>query len=415
MRKVVVTAIMEGYDRLPQAPVSDWEFICFMDNRTFALHREHNWGNIYVEGSDIYLNGWLIKITNCSNREIKIMTHMHVEYDVCVWTDGNIWILQDPEFMLKLMKDSLMLLLDHPKRKSSRQEIRYCLEIGKGDKEILEKQLEEYEKYDDYSLYQMGLYCKTNTSVVNDLMEDWWEQWEKYPSRDQPSFAFASEKYRRNIRNMFVVRDPRMLKSYIAYGFHIQKHPETYIKETHDVRILYVNTFAPNARIGDYYNSLAKTLPDDTWICATDADTMFLDDRSDNIIRTAIREYPEADLFTGWTNRIGFPYQVYNNELFNEPSMIPHRLIASYLADKPVSCTELFSNSAGFCMIFPVRLIGQIEFPPNIQQNNEFWDYTFTKDLLESGRRIFRINNIYLLHYYRFVEGKYNINHIMDA
>lgn len=114
------------------------------------------------------------------------------------------------------------------------------------------------------------------------------------------------------------------------------------------MKVFYSSPFRSDKNIGKANNDFIELLPDDSWVCITDADTCFLNPDYGTRIEKIIKEYGHKwDLIGCLTNRIGGKHQQYNG--FDEDlDMIKHYEIAvSELKD------EMFAGVvAGFLMLF---------------------------------------------------------------
>lgn len=73
--------------------------------------------------------------------------------------------------------------------------------------------------------------------------------------------------------------------------------------------ILCSTPYSPDCNLGGAYNAAMELLPEDGWMAAIDHDAAWTTRVWWRQIEEAVREFPEAGLFTAMTNRIAAPWQ----------------------------------------------------------------------------------------------------------
>lgn len=184
---VVYTAIFGDYDVLidPEVVESDIDYICFTDDETLT--------------SDIWEIRKVTPMTDpaLSNRRIKILAHEYLEeYDISVYIDGNIQIL---ERVKPLIEDYLstadFALYRHPKRTSVFEEAEACIAKNKAEEGPVREQMEHYRDLGfpdnrDLSANYI-LFRRHQKSEIKELMWSWWREVSERVSRDQLSLMFV--------------------------------------------------------------------------------------------------------------------------------------------------------------------------------------------------------------------------------
>ena len=166
------------------------------------------------------------------------------------------------------------------------------------------------------------------------------------------------------------------------------------------------------------YNSFMELLPDNGWAVFRDGDTLFLDSYYGQIIENAIKDNPDTDCFTCFTNRIACPKQTFM--IYNGDDIVKHRQIAKMLREKFGSNCEDFSKPvipnimSGMVMILSKKAWKKIggfkEYKPNYG-NILGVDNRLHIDLFENGFKTKIIKGLYVYHWYR--GGKINeVNHL---
>lgn len=184
---VVYTAIFGDYDVLidPEVVESGVDYVCFTDDETLT--------------SDVWEIRNVTPMTDpaLSNRRIKILAHEYLdEYDISVYIDGNIQILEQVE---PLVEDYLsavdFALYKHPKRSSVFEEAEACIERNKADEGPIREQLEHYHDAgfpDDQALSANRiLFRRHQKPEIKELMGSWWREVSERVRRDQLSLMFV--------------------------------------------------------------------------------------------------------------------------------------------------------------------------------------------------------------------------------
>ena len=76
--------------------------------------------------------------------------------------------------------------------------------------------------------------------------------------------------------------------------------------------------------IGKGINDTISVLPEDSWICLRDIDTMFLLPEQPAWLESIVRSNPDFDVLGASCNRLGSTYQLFNNERSEDPNILHH-------------------------------------------------------------------------------------------
>lgn len=165
--------------------------------------------------------------------------------------------------------------------------------------------------------------------------------------------------------------------------------------------------------LGRGYNYYMGLIPsDDHWAVLQDYDTMFLY-HPEELIKRAIKEYPDTGMFTCYTNRIGNPSQLLNGKISPQRDILAHHDLASRVHNlKLWECTELMEPVSGFCMIIKKSTWKQLRF--NEDQKLLGVDTDFSRLLLSRGKKIRRINGLYMFHFYRMNKSVRDKSHLQS-
>lgn len=185
-KSVIYTGIFGNYDYLrePKSDI-DCDLICFTDNKNL---RSKRWQVIYI-GSN--------KSPNIMNREIKILPHKFLnKYEQSLYIDGNITLIKEPsELFNKYLHKNEMAAPIHDIRNCIFEESKEIVRLGKATKYDIETQIRNYRASgmpEEFGLYEMNvIFRKHNDKKIIQLMELWWEHFNKYSKRDQISFMYS--------------------------------------------------------------------------------------------------------------------------------------------------------------------------------------------------------------------------------
>jgi len=192
MKKVIITYILGGYDRLkePTEITPGWDYLCFSD----VGLRSDIWQPMPLRGRPLGVN--------CPKRRsslIKINHHKFISdrYDVCVTLDGSMQINCNLDgFIEEFWSDELDLAIArHPKRSCLYDEASAVLELQMDDPEIVNAQICRYREQGfpiNYGLYGTRMMIKNNRSGrLRSMCECWEEEYRAGSRRDQLSLTYS--------------------------------------------------------------------------------------------------------------------------------------------------------------------------------------------------------------------------------
>lgn len=192
MKIVIYTAIFNGYDNLQDVSNLQHEDVTFLCISNCIPEHEAT------------SKGWkLLEVNNNKsgtrlNRLFKLSTKYLPDNDINVYLDGNKWIT-DIKLLLTYcihlhISNKQMILFKHWERTTVCAECKEVVNIGRAPEK------ETYEAYNSYIIDgfkdNLGLFCasvqiRKNTKEVNDFLEAWYEEFKKYPYRDQISLPYT--------------------------------------------------------------------------------------------------------------------------------------------------------------------------------------------------------------------------------
>jgi len=176
------------------------------------------------------------------------------------------------------------------------------------------------------------------------------------------------------------------------------------------MEIYYFSPFATDKNLGGAYNRYMELLPnDDDWACFTDGDTMFLCADYGQQILNVIKKYPDAGMLTCYTNRVGNIAQLYQGVMGQIADIRYHKRLAQQIWNKnKTNVIRLSKPISGHMMIIKKKT----------WLNNKFVngllgvDNKISEDLIKKKLPIYLMKGVYILHYYRMVEGEKYKKHL---
>lgn len=130
------------------------------------------------------------------NRYFKILfQNILSKYRYSMYIDANIILYGKPTELVRFINPKTGIALhNHPHRCSVYEEIYAREHLSPEDCEVLEKQKKEY-KRDGFKsgngLFECNVIIRENTDRCRIIMEKWWEEFKKFPKRDQVSFPYV--------------------------------------------------------------------------------------------------------------------------------------------------------------------------------------------------------------------------------
>lgn len=162
-----------------------------------------------------------------------------------------------------------------------------------------------------------------------------------------------------------------------------------------------VTPFRLDKNLGKAYNEVFAQCNEGDWLCVIDWDVMFLTPNFMKFLHGYARSYPDTGIFTCWTNRIHkgaiqqlLPGMYEENDIRKHISMAQSKEIGGY-----ADVTELKKHISGFLMMVSKKTWNEFKFNEDgkcLGVDNEYSDR-----ILAAGKKIFRMNSIYVFHGYR--------------
>jgi hypothetical protein len=161
---------------------------------------------------------------------------------------------------------------------------------------------------------------------------------------------------------------------------------------------------------------MALLQPDD-WAVIMDGDTMFLTPNFGTLIENHIKASPDTGLFTSYASRCHYRIQVPAKVDMENESIRYHKIIGDFFADTRKGKTlEINRKIAGHLMAFRKSTwdrILPIVAVTAVDKQVLGVDTKISKAILSKGLKILLMEDIYLLHYCRLIEGFNNTKHLI--
>ncbi len=169
-------------------------------------------------------------------------------------------------------------------------------------------------------------------------------------------------------------------------------------------RLHFVTPYSFEKNLGKAYNEEFEKVQDDNdWVVLMDGDSHFFTDFGQQI-RAHILARPHAGMFTCITNRVGNKQQCYGGVISENSDYLYHAKLAKRLAIANRGVVKESSRIiSGLLMVVQKkrwREIGGFHEKGILKVDN-----MFSRELLNRNLKIYIMHDIYMIHYYRFLEG----------
>lgn len=177
--------------------------------------------------------------------------------------------------------------------------------------------------------------------------------------------------------------------------------------------IYHFNTLFSGKNIGTYYNQCCRIVPwDDDWICLWDSDILVFNTVTDwnPFMEEQIKKNPDVALFTCMANRIGTHKQRLLPKQDENASMYFHCIKSKHiLKTMGMTVRKDAKSISGMMMLFRKKtwlLVGGF-----YERGILDVDKIFSREITSRGMKIGIMQGMYVMHYYRLVEG--NKDHLL--
>jgi GT2 family glycosyltransferase len=179
------------------------------------------------------------------------------------------------------------------------------------------------------------------------------------------------------------------------------------------MRIHIKTPFDEEKNLGRAYNKAFEDIEESDWVCLIDHDVLFLTPDAINLMYEYVRSYPDTGIFTCYTNRI-HPLacdQLLNGQLSENFNIDFHTQLAYNQKRFGIHVTEINHVISGFLMLVSKRTWNKIKFPEHGKCLGV--DNLFSQAVLNEGKKIYRMDSLYVWHSYRLVNGIKDKTHLV--
>lgn len=191
MKNAIYTCVTGNYDKVknPKVVADNWDYILYTDNKNI---KSDVWKVKYLDKNEFK------GLNNTKKaRKVKVLVNKFMaEYDITIWVDSNIEILENPEnFVNKYKKNNDIVTIEHPARNCIYEEMIAVFYSNRDmDYQTLYNQMRRYSQ-DDYprenGLAETNVMLRVKNDKVNKIMDKWWDEIKEYSKRDQLSFNYS--------------------------------------------------------------------------------------------------------------------------------------------------------------------------------------------------------------------------------
>lgn len=405
-KRAVYTALCGDRDTphpvLKKSP--NWRYIFFTDNKD--LKSVEGWDEVrYLDKEENPI---------LAAKRPKVLVHKYLpDYRETIWVDASYQIISPPESFLGGYFDSELAVSIHPSRKDIYDEAAKILTYGLDSRERVFATVNRYLQQGfigkhKNSIYQLGIIYRKNKQSVRDMCEEWFNEIETGSLRDQLSFPYVISKHPEIVFGRFTDFAARGLARWLPHNKKMNN-------------IFFIQPYGFNLKIGDRLNYEIGLMPDDAWVVIMDQDCCALVDKLGDLLNNVINRYPDTDLFSCYTNRLGLKYQRLPNVDMDNYDMLYHHTIANdRLQEHYSTCTDIDKPVAGFFMMFPKKTWESFPFQSEIIDMNKelngkkgvYFDYDFSYRILKNNGKIRLIEGLYMLHAYRLGKHVKDVDHL---
>lgn len=397
MKRVVYTCIFSSYDNLLEPVVMPgWDYVCFTDQDL---------------QSDVYRIVKLPKGGPFMSRDIKMLPHKWLpNYNLWFYFDGSLAISKPFEIITKNEWIGYKHRCLDPWDEFDR-----IVSANKGDLGIVMRQLDDYSEEIESGLGHMagGVLYRKNTEKVRKLNEAWWNEYKKYPSRDQIALykVLHNSKVNWGFLNNYINMADFTYQEHVCVG--TNRNPDGNIYE-----------FTPSG-VGENFKDYGRALNmhcslvpfDEDWIVIRDQDSLYFPGDYRKIIREATIKHPNCGIFGAYTNRIGLKWQLIDEKRNDSTNIMELYEISRERSEKYGSeCETVNKPIAGFFMMFKKGTWKNAKFQEgDFSKCPVLFDWDFSQRVISMGLNTMLIKGLYLFHFYRMQQDDIrDTNHLFS-
>lgn len=161
------------------------------------------------------------------------------------------------------------------------------------------------------------------------------------------------------------------------------------------MKIEFIQPYAFDGYIGREYNRVLELLPDDSWVCITDHDTLKPPGFADRVAHV-LRDHGRPDrLFGAMTNRVGWKNRAVIQPMYAERDISEHLITAKRIWNENKTDLIHIDIVCGYTMVFHKSLWKSM---------GGFLDRTivFDKQISAHASECWLMAGVYIVHLYRW-------------
>ena len=158
--------------------------------------------------------------------------------------------------------------------------------------------------------------------------------------------------------------------------------------------------------LGRAYNKAFEDVEERDWVCLIDHDVMFLTPDAIGLMYEYTRSFPETGIFTCYASRI-HPLatdQLLGGKVSENTDIKFHTDLAHQQKRHGIKVTEINHVISGFLMLISKRTWREIRFPETMKCLGV--DNFYSQAVLDAGKKIYRMESVYVWHTYRINDIK---------
>jgi len=191
LKLCVYTCLVGDYDTLKEPVVneSNIDYIAFTDQN---IPRNSVWTKVDITSFPEYSTMERYRL----NRLLKMLPYKYLQgYDYSMYIDASIQPMAYMEPLFVSMGNAGLGVHVHGFRDCIYDELKVVKYLGFVENDIVDRQIKEYRKFGfphHFGLLENTIIIRKHSDIrVKKLMEDWWVEYCKYPTRDQLSLPFV--------------------------------------------------------------------------------------------------------------------------------------------------------------------------------------------------------------------------------
>lgn len=180
------------------------------------------------------------------------------------------------------------------------------------------------------------------------------------------------------------------------------------------MKIHFIHPFSLEKNYGKEINETFVMIPEQDWVAVMDWDCMLLAHEQIEKIYEYVKLFPDAGMFVARSNRSGSAAQRPNQlvkSFSNECDIIVHHYTSQSFVSLRNSVKELDHHISGYFMLISKKTWNEVRFSE--EKSILGVDRDYAKRLIESGRKIYLMNNIYVWHSYRIWKNVKDTSHLL--